>query len=207
MERIICILIGYCFGLIQTGYIIGRAKGIDIRTTGSGNAGTTNVIRTLGKYLGILTFAGDFFKCILAVLLTTAIFKDSDIGKLLIIYTSAGVILGHDFPFYLKFKGGKGIAVTAGMIVAFLDWRLILISLACFIIPLLITHTVSMGSLVLYAGFLVGMIIFGQLDGYGMAQNALIEMYIVTALLLLLAFWQHRGNIARLASGTERKMF
>ena len=207
MERVICILIGYCFGLVQTAYIIGRAKGIDIRTQGSGNAGTTNVIRTLGKKFGILTFAGDFFKCIAAVLVTMAVFRDSDIGKLLIIYTSAGVILGHDFPFYLKFRGGKGIAVTAGMIIAFLDWRLILICLACFIVPLLVTHTVSMGSLVLYAGFLAGMILFGQLDGYGMTQNALIEMYIVTALLLVLAYWQHRGNIARLAGGTERKMF
>ena len=207
MERIICIIIGYCFGLFQTGYIICRIKGIDIRQKGSGNAGTTNVIRTLGKKYGILTFAGDFFKCILAVLVCWLIFRGSDIWKLLIIYTSAGVILGHDFPFYLQFKGGKGIAVTAGMIVAFLDWRIMLISLACFIVPLLISHTVSMGSLVLYGGFLVSMIIFGQLGSYGLPQPVLTEMYIVTALLLVLAYWMHRGNISRLAKGEERKMF
>lgn len=207
MERIICIIIGYCFGLFQTGYIIGRIKGIDIRSLGSGNAGTTNAIRTMGKKFGILTFAGDFFKCLLAVLVAWAFFGNSEIWRLLIVYTSAGVILGHDFPFYLGFRGGKGIAVTAGLIVAFLDWRIILICLACFIIPLLITHTVSMGSLVLYAGFLIGMIVFGQLGSYSLPQNVLIEMYIVTALLLALAYWRHRGNIARLAKGSERKMF
>ena len=206
-ERIVCILIGYCFGLFQTGYIIGRLKGIDIRTQGSGNAGTTNAIRTLGKKYGILTFAGDFFKCVLAVLVTWLIFRDSDVWKLLLIYTAAGVVLGHDFPFYLRFRGGKGIAVTAGMIVAFLDWRLMIISFLCFLIPLLLSHTVSLGSLVLYPGFLAGMIVFGQLGSYGLSQPVLTEMYLVTAALAVLAYWRHRGNIARLASGKERKMF
>ena len=101
----------------------------------------------------------------------------------------------------------KGIAVTAGMIVAFLDWRLMIVCLMCFLIPLLISHTVSLGSLVLYAGFLVGMIIFGQLGSYDLPGPVLIEMYIVTALLAALAYWRHRGNIARLAAGQERKMF
>ncbi len=207
MERIICLIIGYAFGLIQTSYIIGRFKGIDIRTKGSGNAGTTNAIRTMGWKLGILTFAVDVLKCIAAVLIVRCAFAASEYLTLLVIYTSAGVILGHDFPVYLKFKGGKGIAATAGMIIAFGDIRLILIGIACFFIPVLITHYVSLGSLILSASFLLGMIIIGQMGAYDMSQPYLTEMYVLTALLTALAWVRHRSNIKRLLAGNENKIF
>lgn len=209
MERIICLLIGYCFGLFQTAYIYGKMKGVDIRTQGSGNAGTTNALRTLGLKAGLITFFCDAIKCILAVLLTWLIFRNShaDTLKLLEIYTSAGVILGHNFPFYLQFRGGKGIAATAGMIVAFGDWRLILVGILSFFIPFLLTHYVSLGSLLLSSEFLVGMILCGQLGSYGMSQAALYEMYLVTILLTAMAFFKHRGNIGRLLHGVERKTY
>ena len=95
MFRLWCLLTGYAFGMLQTAYFLGRAHGIDIRKYGSGNLGTTNVMRTLGKKWGILTFLGDFFKCAAAVLVSWAIFKGShpDVVPLLTVYTGAGVIL------------------------------------------------------------------------------------------------------------------
>ena len=206
MERIICLIIGYAFGLIQTSYIIGRIKGIDIRTKGSGNAGTTNAIRTMGWKLGVITAIMDILKCIVAVVIVRYIFRDTSYVTMLGIYAAAGAILGHDFPVYLKFKGGKGIAASAGMIIAFGDWKLILAGIICFFIPVLISHYVSLGSLVLSASFFVGMIICGQLGCYAMDQNYLIEMYIVTGILTAIAYWQHRGNIKRLAAGKENKI-
>ncbi len=207
MERLICLAVGYCFGLIQTSYIIGRIKGIDIRKKGSGNAGTTNAIRTMGWKNGLLTMAIDVMKCIAAVLIMRYVFRDSDIRLLLGLYTAAGVVLGHDFPFYLKFKGGKGIAATAGMIIAFGDIRLIIAGILCFFIPVLITRFVSLGSLCLSTSFLIGMIVVGQMGSYLMTQDRLIEMYILTAVLTALAYWLHRSNIKRLAAGKENKLF
>ena len=207
MERLICLAVGYCFGLIQTSYIIGRIKGIDIRKKGSGNAGTTNAIRTMGWKNGLLTMAIDVMKCIAAVLIMRYVFRNSDIRLLLGLYTAAGVVLGHDFPFYLKFKGGKGIAATAGMIIAFGDIRLIIAGILCFFIPVLITRFVSLGSLCLSTSFLIGMIVVGQMGSYLMTQDRLIEMYILTAVLTALAYWLHRSNIKRLAAGKENKLF
>ena len=195
MERVICLLIGYVFGMFQTAYLYGKANGIDIRTKGSGNAGTTNALRTLGLKAGLITFACDALKCLLAVLVTWLIFRNShpEITKLLGIYTSAGVILGHNYPFYLKFKGGKGIAATAGMIIAFLDWHLIVIGLICLFGLFLTTHYVSLVS--------------GQMGMYHMEQPALNEMYFIIVLLTVMTFFKHRGNIVRLIRGEERKTY
>ena len=101
MERLICLLIGYIFGLFQTSYIIGKTMGVDIRSKGSGNAGTTNALRTFGLKIGLLTLLGDICKCILAVVITWLLFRSAhpDMGPLLKVWTAAGVIIGHDFPF------------------------------------------------------------------------------------------------------------
>lgn len=207
MERIICLIIGYAFGLIQTSYFIGKTKGIDIRNYGSGNAGTTNAMRVFGRKLGFVTVIVDIMKCILAVIITSLIFKNSDCAALLRIYTATGAILGHDFPFFMKFHGGKGIAATAGMIIAFADWKLIVAGVICFFIPALITHYISVGSLCLSTSFLVGIMICGQLGQYGMSQGNRVEMYIIVAILTALAFFQHRGNIQRIINGTERTVW
>ncbi len=210
MERLVCLLIGYLFGLIQTSYIYGKACGIDIRTKGSGNAGTTNALRTLGRKAGLVTVLVDSLKCVAAVIVVRMIFGNShhEIIRLLCIYTSAGVILGHDFPIYLGFRGGKGIAATAGMIIAFLDWRLIVAGILCFFGCFLATHYVSLGSLALSAEFLIGVILLGQLGQFPeMPASARWEMYGIIALLTALAYWQHRGNIGRLIRGNERKTY
>ncbi|MBD5506722.1 MAG: glycerol-3-phosphate 1-O-acyltransferase PlsY [Lachnospiraceae bacterium] len=208
MERVICLLIGYVFGLFQTAYIYGRLHGIDIRNYGSGNAGTTNTLRVFGTKAGLLVLFGDIMKCILAVVITGVIFKNThgDEVYLLKMYAAAGAIIGHNFPFYLKFKGGKGIAATAGLILSFHPY-LIPMGLILFFGAFFTTHYVSLGSLLVYAGFFVELVILGQMDVLGMTQPLLNEMYVIAGILTVMAYWKHRENIKRLLSGTERKTY
>ncbi len=208
MERIFCLLIGYVFGLFQTAYIYGRLHGIDIRNYGSGNAGTTNTLRVFGTKAGLLVLLGDIMKCILAVVITGVIFGDShpDMVYLLKMYTAAGAIIGHNFPFYLKFKGGKGIAATAGLILSFHPY-LIPMGVILFFGAFFITHYVSLGSLLVYAGFMIELVILGQMGIFGMSQAFLTEMYLIAGFLTVMAYWKHRENIKRLVSGTERKTY
>ena len=120
MERLVCVIIGYVCGLLQTGYLYGKWKHIDIRQHGSGNAGTTNTLRTLGWKAGMITFLGDFLKCVVAVWIVHILYSQAypEELALLSMYAGMGAVLGHNYPFYLKFKGGKGIAATAGLIFA-----------------------------------------------------------------------------------------
>ncbi len=208
MERVICLIIGYAFGLFQTAFIYGKLHGIDIREHGSGNAGTTNTLRVLGTKAGLIVLAGDIIKCILAIVISGLIFGVShpDEIYLLKLYAAAGAILGHNFPFYLHFRGGKGIAATAGLIlsfhIAFLPMGVII-----FFGTFFLTHYVSLGSLLVYAGLMIEMVVAGQAGLFGPSQAVLNDMYIVTALLTILAYYKHRENIGRLLKGTERKTY
>lgn len=208
MERIICIIIGYVFGMFQTAFFYGKMHGIDIREHGSGNAGTTNTLRVLGTKAGLIVFAGDVLKCMIAVWITTLIFKGSHADEiyLLKLYTAAGAILGHNYPFYLKFKGGKGIAATAGLILAFHPY-FIPVGFVLFFGVFLTTHYVSLGSLLIYVGLMTEMVICGQTGLFGATQPVLNEMYAVTAFLTILAFYKHKENIKRLLHGNERKTY
>ena len=201
-------MIGYVFGLFQTAYLYGKLHGIDIRNYGSGNAGTTNTLRTLGTKAGLIVLLGDIMKCILAIVLTNLLFQNShpDEIYLLKIYAAAGAILGHNFPFYLHFKGGKGIAATAGMILSFHPW-LIPMGVILFFGTFFTTHYVSLGSLLVYAGFMIELIVLGQMGIFGMPQAALNEMYVVSAFLTVMAYYKHKDNIKRLLGGTERKTY
>lgn len=210
MERLICLAVGYLFGMFQTAYFYGKAHGIDIRQHGSGNAGTTNTLRVLGTKAGLIVFAGDCLKCMAAVWLMRLIFGNTchDIIYLLCLYTGAGAILGHNYPFYLKFKGGKGIAATAGMVLSFHPY-FIITGLLLFFIPFFSLHYVSLGSLLVYAGLMIQLVVVGQ-NGWlftEMSQGQLIEMYIVFGCLLVMAYWKHRENIKRLLHGNERKTY
>lgn len=207
MERIVCLVIGYVFGLFQTGYIYGKMNGVDIRKMGSGNAGSTNALRTMGIKAGLITFLGDCFKCIIAVLVVRGIYSStySDIMPLLAMYAGFGAVLGHNYPFYLKFRGGKGIAATAGIIVS-TDLRLAAICIVVFLVVVGVTRYVSLGSLVVTVLFFAGLILEGQLGMFGMTQSVLWEMYGVGLLFVLSAFLKHRENIKRLHNGTENKI-
>lgn len=212
--RIMCIAIGYVFGIFQTAYFYGKMKGVDIRKHGSGNAGTTNTLRVLGTKAGLVVFAGDVVKCLLAVGVVVFIISNTTFGApyvdsiyLFKMYTAAGVILGHNFPFYMNFKGGKGIAATAGFVISF-HWTFVLTGVLAFFVPLTFTHFVSLGSLMIYTVHLIQLIICGQSGFFEtMSQSALIEMYILYFLLLCMAFWRHRKNIGRLINGTESKTY
>lgn len=208
MIRLVCLLIGYAFGCFQTSYIYGRMHGIDIRKYGSGNAGTTNSLRVLGKKAGAIVLFGDILKTGLAITLVRFLFREQygDILYLLAIYTGAGCILGHNFPFYLGFKGGKGIACTAGFIIFFHPY-MILPQIIVFFGTFLLTHYVSLGSLLVEIALIAEMVIFGQMGLWNMTQPALNELYIVTVLLAILAFWEHRANIDRLIHKKERKTY
>ncbi|MBQ1311746.1 MAG: glycerol-3-phosphate 1-O-acyltransferase PlsY [Blautia sp.] len=208
MERIFCLIIGYVFGLFNTGYIIGRIKKTDIREHGSGNAGTTNALRTFGLKIGLLTLLGDCMKCVLAVLVTKAVFgsRCGDILPLLSVYTAAGCILGHNYPFTLGFKGGKGIAATLGMFLA-IDWPLAITGFAFFLIVFFVTHYVSLASLSANLMAFVSLVILGCHGRYGMDTPHRVELYVVMGLLTALAFYRHKENIRRLARGEESKVY
>lgn len=213
MERVVCLLIGYVLGLFQTAYFYGKAHGIDIRQHGSGNSGTTNALRVMGTKAGLIVLAGDCLKCIAAVVIVRLIYGGShqDIIYLLCLYTGAGAVLGHNFPFYMNFKGGKGIAATAGLILSFHPYFIVM-GVVVFFGIFLTTHLVSLGSLLVYAGFVVEMVICGQMGLFGeigetISQSQLIEMYVISVLLAAMAYWRHRENIVRLLQGNERKTY
>lgn len=209
MERIICLAIGYVFGLFQTSYFYGKAHGIDIRQHGSGNAGTTNALRVLGTKAGLIVLAGDILKCIAAVVTARLLFGSShpDMIYLLCLYTGAGAILGHNFPFYMNFKGGKGIAATAGLILSFHPYFIVMGVIVFFGI-FFTTHYVSLGSLLVYLGFVIEMVVCGQMGVFaGATQAQLYEMYLISFLLAGMAYWRHRENILRLVHGNERKTY
>lgn len=207
LSRGICLTIGYIFGLFQTGYIYGKAHNVDIRQQGSGNAGTTNALRTLGWKAGLITFIGDLGKAMLAMLVAWLLFHEKypDGVKLLEMYAGFGAVLGHNFPFYLKFKGGKGIACTSGFILAFCPF-MAPICLILFIGAVVITRYVSLGSILVVVSFFIQLMIFGQMDWLKVNPDLLLEVYVVGGLFSILALWRHRANIRRLLSGTENKL-
>lgn len=208
MERLVCVIIGYAFGLIQTGYIYGKMHNVDIRKQGSGNAGTTNALRTMGWKAGIVTLLGDCFKCVFAVVLVHLIYGKShaDILPVLSMYAGMGAVLGHNYPFYLNFKGGKGIAATAGLILSTTNVWMVLICLGAFLLIVGVTRYVSLGSLAVATIYMVEVIIYGHMGGYAVSQAGLYEMYVIAVLLMISAFYKHKANIGRLLSGTENKL-
>lgn len=208
MFRLWCILIGYFLGSISVAYIVGKVRGIDIREHGSGNAGTTNTLRVLGRRAGAIVLAGDLLKCFIAMIVCWLIFKNSypDMKYLIRIYAAAGTILGHDYPFFLKFKGGKGIACFVGMI-AFFYPGVIPAEVAIFFGIFFTTHYVSLSSIFLALGFLAQVVIFGQFGFYGLNATQLLEVYITVGVLVALCIFQHRKNLANLVNGTEKKTY
>lgn len=213
--RIVCLAVGYAFGLIQTSYILGRLNGIDIRDHGSGNAGTTNTLRVLGRKAGLIVFLCDILKAFAAVALVYYLIpvlfggQYQELLYLFKLYTGLGVILGHNYPFYLRFKGGKGIAAMGGTILGFHG----IFALTGFIIffgTFFISHYVSLASLVLSVGFFVEMLVFGfgKIGVFASIPGSVLpEMYILTFIISVMAFLRHHENIKKLLKGEERKTY
>ena len=206
--RFVCLAIGYAFGLFQTAYILGKSKGIDIREHGSGNAGTTNAMRILGTRAGLTVFLGDMLKSLFALLLVGLLFghSHSEAVYLRKVWTFAGVVLGHDYPFYMNFKGGKGVAVVAGFIFGF-HWSFIPTGILLFFVPYLTTKYVSLGSLLLYLGTFIQLVIEGCMGMFGDLGPMLPEIIVIQGILTFMAWYRHRENIGRLLAGKERKTY
>lgn len=205
--RLISLLIGYAFGLFQTGYLYGKSKNFDLRAHGSGNSGTTNTIRTMGWKAGGIVFLGDILKAVLAIVVTYFLFRNNEAVdiKLLEIYAGAGSVLGHDFPFYLKWKGGKGMACTAGMVCAACP-VLVLPELCVFVIPLLITRYVSLSSILVSIGLPLFSVVLHYFGVLGVDEAFYIEYVTMMLLIGALNIFRHRTNIGRLINGTENKL-
>lgn len=193
---IMIIIIAYLLGNISTSYIVAkRLTGEDIRTQGSGNAGSTNVLRTLGKKAGAMTFIGDVLKGIVAVFISEMIAKIVGLDIVTAGYVAVvGVVCGHNWPAFLGFRGGKGVATSLGAMLA-VNPIIALICLLVFIVIVAITKYVSLGSVV------------------GIAMSPIIMMFsknqkgiLVTLFLTISVIYTHRENIKRLLKGTERKI-
>jgi len=198
---ILLILAGYLVGCLQTAYFVGRKVGkIDIREHGSGNAGMTNVARVLGAKPGVIVLVADVAKAVAAIMVANYVFYGRVFGMQGIEYlpgllAGLGVILGHNFPFWLKFRGGKGIASTIGLAIMF-DWRVLAIAACIGILVLLTAKYMSLASLVALTVFAaVATILY--IDFWPIVTIA----WIIAAL----GFFTHRKNIGRLIKGTESK--
>ena len=206
MLRILLLIIGYFIGNIETGYIFGKLNKMDIRNYGSGNAGATNTLRVLGPKAGLIVFFGDFCKSLIPCLVVRYIFRDNvSLSYVYMLYIGLGVVLGHNFPFYLGFKGGKGVASTAGIIMA-LDYRIAFVCLAIFILIVAITRYVSLASIVVMIIF-IGMSHMLVKTNYGFTDGSSpMEFRLLIVIIEFLSIFMHRANIKRLLSGTENKI-
>ncbi|HBQ63466.1 MAG TPA: acyl-phosphate glycerol 3-phosphate acyltransferase [Clostridiales bacterium] len=191
---------GYLLGSINTSILVGRMYGMDIRKQGSGNAGATNTLRTLGKKAAVLVLAGDILKGVFACLAGYFAFQAAGFPQaelsLGMMTGGTGAVIGHNWPLYFGFRGGKGI-LTSFAVVLMVDWRIGLISLGIFLAMLLATRYVSAGSILAAAG----MSVLFLLPFFGHPPKVMV----LAALLGILAIWRHQPNIRRLLAGTEAR--
>lgn len=205
---VISLLIGYLCGNFVSGYFIGKKDHVDLRQKGSGNIGTTNTFRVLGIKAGIITFILDAMKAIVATWIVYGIFHtmvNADMLHWFQMLGAFGAVLGHDFPFFMHFKGGKGIATSAGMIIAIYP-QVLPGLLAIFIIIVAISRYVSLGSIICAVSLFIEVVLFGQLGLLNFPEHMLPWVYVVTAMAALLAIWRHKANIGRLLAGNENKV-
>ncbi|GEM_PF-7681 len=212
MGQFFSLLIGYIIGaVIQTSYWYGKKRNMDIRRYGSGNAGTTNAMRTMGKKAGVITAVGDVAKVFLSALISWAIFRGTGMPTMLIfLYSGLGTVLGHCFPFYMGFRGGKGVATTAGVIISlfFLPyhcWVMTLLGVLTFFGVLIVTRYASLASLCLVTEFLIEIIIWGAFGNTMLSGSTLAQGICLVIIITAVTYLKHRGNIERLLNGNERK--
>ena len=200
-------ILSYLLGSLNFGVILSNTvKKEDVRDSGSCNAGTTNMMRTYGKTLGLLTIAGDIIKVMVAIWIA---FKIMDVEELkvtldnasdypqVVLKSFAGLfaVLGHIFPCFFKFKGGKGVATSGGMVIM-IDWRIALILLVIFALTILITKYVSLGSILMAVFYPVFIGIFYK-D---------IILVLISTVFTIIVVVAHRENVKRLINHTENKI-
>lgn len=206
ITRFMALIIGYFCGCFPTGYLVGKSKGVDIRKYGSGNTGATNTLRTLGWRAGAITFFGDCAKTILAILITGILFSATGFDmKILQLYAGLGAVLGHNFPFYFKFKGGKGIACMAGLTFALFPGA-VPVCLTVFVLCIALSKYVSLGSIMMAILLVIQIYVFNFYGILGVPESSVYEFDTLVFILGVLAIFQHRSNIVRLFKGTENKL-
>jgi glycerol-3-phosphate acyltransferase PlsY len=194
-------LIAYCIGSFPAGYLAGRMRGIDIRKVGSGNVGATNVTRALGKHVGYPVFLVDFGKGLVAVLLAQAIARRCGLNSMATDFCAAlgGIfsVVGHSYPVWLGFKGGKGVATSLGVIFG-ISWIAALVMCAVWIVMFKLTRYVSVASIAAAIALPLAMI---ALYFLGALQSPVL-VYFSLCLAAIVVF-RHRSNLSRLFDGTE----
>ena len=205
ISYIIGIVLSYLLGSVPFGYLIAITKGIDIRTEGSGNIGATNVSRVLGRKYGLIIFFLDMFKAFAAVFFVPLLFSGisfpTTADNMLVILCGFSAILGHAFPVFLRFKGGKAVATCFGVFI-WLSPIAIAISFGAWIISVLVSRYVSLGSMIGTLA-LVGVIVLVVDSPFG--DNIYLTLLAVAVTILVIA--KHTSNIKRIISGTEKKVF
>ena len=192
LKLLICALIGYLIGTVNPSYIVSRCRGFDIRKKGSGNAGASNAVMVLGKVIGIVCALLDIAKACAAIALTDTLFPELSYG---FVVTGAACILGHIFPFYMGFRGGKGLASLGGMILMF-QWKIFLIMLALELVLVLVTGYICFVPMTASVAFAIL---------YGVMRKDLFGaiLLLIVSLVILL---KHRENLRRIRLGVEAKI-
>jgi len=199
----IIFVLGYLFGSLPTGYLAGRLRGIDVRKHGSGNIGATNVLRVLGKPWGYSVFFVDVMKGFVAVRIALFLAERDPAGmeyaEFFAVLAAAACVLGHSFPVWLRFKGGKGVATSAGSIFGVMPIAAITIFLV-WLVVFLTTRYVSVASIIaaLALPLVVGVLVWLKMT------HGMVLLYFSLAMTALVV-WRHRGNMVRLLNGTEQR--
>lgn len=193
------VLASYLLGSIPFGLILGKAAGRDIRLEGSRNIGATNLWRVCGWKLGLAGFVLDFLKGLLAVLVVARLIPSGLPAPYGGIAAAVGAVLGHNFPVWLRFKGGKGVATSAGAM-AGLMWAPFLCAMAVFVLTVWISRYISLGSMLASAALVAATALLTP-DPTG----ANLPLLVLAGLLCVMLLVRHRGNVSRILAGTENR--
>lgn len=192
MNYFLVLVISYFIGTISGSYIIGKLfLDKDIRKYGSGNAGTTNAMRVLGKKAGVMTFLIDFLKGLAVTFIIGKVF-----GSTFVPLGILGTVIGHDFPFYMNFRGGKGVATTLGALALF-NFPLTLICYIVWVLGTVLTKMVSVGSILFFVSIIIVYTFMSQLT---------IVNIILVDTIALIGIVRHKDNIKRIIAGNENKI-
>jgi len=191
LKIVLCLILGYLFGSLNFAIIYSKLRGDDIRNHGSGNAGATNVLRTYGKGPAAIVFLLDILKGVIAVLVAR-IFLDGDIFDC---SAALGAVLGHNFPVYYNFKGGKGVSTSLAVLLT-LHYPTALVAMVTFLVVVLLSKYVSLSSILAAVSAIIAAFIFFKIDVFS----------VFCAIIGILCIYRHRSNIVRLIKGTENKL-
>lgn len=189
MEILLCLLLGYLLGCLNPAALLGKLKNIDLRQVGTRNLGGSNVLLSIGKFSGLLVMVLDIAKGYFSVKLARALFPLLSVAGLL---AGIGAILGHIFPFYLQFRGGKGLAAFAGVVLAFDPWIFLILLTIGIVAILIVNYAYAMP---MSAGFLFPV--------FAWLRSRSIAVFLLSAISGALIVVKHWGNIARAHSGGE----